>query len=370
MWRAYTGLIKKELLQVFRDSNMVRLIFAIPIIQLLILGYVVNVDVKDLSLDVYDFDRSNASVEFVDAMKAGDYFVPTTDHPNLTGLPLWLLDERFKSSTSELALILPDGFSKELTNGGNADIGLVVDGSNASSARTGMGYAAQIVRQFSQKETGLKPTIGLREQFLYNPEMKSVYFMVPGIIAPLLTMITIMLTSMAIVREREVGTLEQLMVTPISANTLLFGKITTFAGLGLLEMMIAIAFGTLWFGIPFVGSAPLLFALSLLYLFTTLGIGMFFSTVTSTQQQAMFFAWFFSVFAILTSGFFTPVSNMPQWMQYVTLVNPMRFFVVIVRGIMLKGAGVMDLLPQIVALVIFGSVIFTFSALRFKKRAA
>jgi ABC-2 type transport system permease protein len=370
MWRAYIGLVRKELIQVFRDRNMVRLVFAMPIIQLLLLGYVVNVDVKKIALDVYDYDRTTLSVELVDAIKAGDYFTPTTDIPNLVSRPLWLLDERFKGGQAQMALVLPDGFAKKITGGGNISVGLVIDGSDANAARAGMGYAAQIVSTFSQNQTGLKPTVGLRQKFLYNPEAKSVYYMIPGIIATLLTMITVMLTSMAIVREREVGTLEQLLVTPIGANTLLFGKITTFAGLGLLEMIIALVFGTLWFHIPFVGSPPLLFALSLLYLFTTLGIGMFFSTVTSTQQQAMFFAWFFSVFAILTSGFFTPISNMPHWMQYVTLINPMRYFMVIVRGIMMKGSGLFDLMPQVIALVVFGAVTFTFSALRFHKRTA
>jgi len=179
-----------------------------------------------------------------------------------------------------------------------------------------------------------------------------------------------MLTSMAIVREREVGTLEQLLVTPIKGRILLLGKIIPFAILGLLEIIIALTGGVLWFGVPFVGSPVLLFAIAGLYLITPLGIGLFFSNVTSTQQQAMFFAWFFSVFAILTSGFFTPISNMPGWMQAITYINPMRYFMEIVRAIMMKGAGFKDLTFQVGILAVYGVSIFGLSAMRFSKRTS
>ena len=368
MFKAYKGLIKKEIIQVFRDRNMLRMIFAMPIVQLLLFGYVVNVDVKKLDLDVYDYDQTQISREFVDALKAGDYFVPT-DMTELGGeFRLWEMDERLKSREAQMAVILPENFSEALTEKKNVTISLVSDGSDANSARTGAGYAAQIVQKFSQKKAGIIPKIEIRQTVLYNPEMESVYFMVPGIVATILTMITVMLTSMAIVREREMGTLEQILVTPITSTTLILGKISTFALLGIFEIILSLVIGVLWFGIPFVGSPLLLFALAGLYLLTTLGMGMFFSTVSSTQQQAMFFAWFFFVFAMLTSGFFTPISNMPQWMQYVTYLNPMRFFMTIARGIMMKGSGIGELLPEIYALVIYGVVIFSFSFLRFKKR--
>jgi ABC-2 type transport system permease protein len=175
---------------------------------------------------------------------------------------------------------------------------------------------------------------------------------------------------MAIVRERERGTLEQLMVTPISKPVLLLGKILPFAILGFVQLTLVLTLGVLWFGIPFAGSPVLLYSLSLLYLLTTLGMGMFFSTVTSTQQQAMFFAWFFLVFAMLTSGFFTPVENMPRWLQYVTYINPMRFFMEIVRAIMMKGAGMIELVRPVVVLAVYGVTIFVFSALRFSKRVS
>jgi ABC-2 type transport system permease protein len=226
----------------------------------------------------------------------------------------------------------------------------------------------QIMESFTRNYYNIEPPLEMRFNVLYNPEAESVYYMVPGIVATLLTMITVMLTSMAIVREREMGTLEQLLVTPIKGRMLLLGKLIPFALLGLFEIIIALTVGVFWFKVPFVGSPLLLFSLSGLYLITPLGIGLFFSNVTSTQQQAMFFAWFFSVFAILTSGFFTPISNMPNWMQYVTYLNPMRYFMEIVRAIMMKGAGLQDLIFQVVMLIIYGVSIFSLSALRFSKR--
>ncbi|HWR82663.1 MAG TPA: ABC transporter permease [Candidatus Deferrimicrobium sp.] len=363
MWRAFAGLVRKEFLQVFRDPNMLRLIFAMPLIQLILFGYVTRTEVKRIALDVYDYERSSLSREFVNAMQAGDYFVPSR-----IDAPLVDLEDRFKAGTSEMALIIPGDFSERIQKGAGVTLSLVADGANSNAALVGLGYAAQIVRKFSKERTALHSPIEIRSTVLYNPDAESVYFMVPGIVVILLTMITAMLTSMAIVRERERGTLEQLLVTPISRVTLLMGKIAPFAILGLAEMAFVLTVGVLWFRVPFVGSPLLLLGLAVIYLFTSLGVGLFFSTVTTTQQQAMFFAWFFSIFAILTSGFFTPIANMPQWLQTLTYLNPMRYFLNIVRSIMMKGAGASELLFDIAAQSVYAVVIFTFSAVRFTKR--
>ena len=363
MMRALRGLIRKEFIQVFRDRNMLRIIFVMPVIQLIIFGYVANTEVKKIGLDVYDFDRSTLSRQYIDAFKAGDYFIPVE-----SDRPLLKLEERFEANKADMALIIPEDFSETMTAIGRATVGLVADGSNSNTASIGMGYAGQVSVQYAREVARVDPNLDIRYSVLYNPEMESVYFMVPGIVAVLLTMVTVMLTSMAIVRERERGTLEQLMVSPMGTMTLLLGKLIPFGILGLFEMALALTIGTLWFGLPFVGSPLLLFVLSGLYLLTTLGMGLFFSTVTSTQQQAMFFAWFFSVFALLTSGLFTPVSNMPDIIQLVTYINPMRFFLNIVRGIMMRGAGIGELLSDIYILGIFGVAVLGFSAMRFSKR--
>jgi ABC-2 type transport system permease protein len=361
--RALFGLIKKEFIQVRRDRNMLRIIFVMPIIQLLLFGYVVNTDVKRIALDIYDFDRSVQSREIINSLGAGEYFITNDNHGNIL-----TLENSFKSFQSEMALIIPNQFSKKLARREKSTLGIIVDGTNSNSAGIGTGYASQIIGSFSRDYFGTSPQLTIRHQVLYNPEAESVYFMVPGIVATLLTMLTVMLTSMSVVREREMGTLEQLVVTPISTPVLLLGKLVPFAILGLFEISMALLIGVLWFGIPFAGSPVLLFLLSLVYLVTVLGVGLVFSTVTSTQQQAMFFAWFFSVFALLTSGFFTPIANMPDWMQKITFLNPMRFFIAIVRGIMMKGANFSELWSNIFPLFIYGTLIFSVAALMFAKR--
>jgi ABC-2 type transport system permease protein len=370
MWRPYIGVVRKELIQFLRDKNALRMLFVMPVIQLLLLGYAIQTDVKKLWLDVYDADRTELSRQLIAALQAGDYFVVTDRQVQSERTPVWQLDERFKRGEAEMALIIPPGFAEQLSTNHPAHVGWVADGTDANAARIGIGYAGQILRKFSSDVTGMRPFVEIRSEFLYNPEGESRNFMVPGIVATLLTMITLMLTAMAIVRERELGTLEQVLVTPVTSFTLLFGKLTMFVMAAMLIMGLSLTVGILWFRVPFVGSPILLVVLSLLYLMTTLGVGMFISTITATQQQAMFYAWFFSIFTMLTSGYFTPVANMPIWLQRITLLNPMRYFIEIIRGIMMKGAGVADLSHDILALAVFGIVIFTFSTLRLGKRLA
>jgi ABC-2 type transport system permease protein len=363
MIRATLALMKKEFHQIGRDRIMLRLIFLMPLLQLLLLGYTASTDVKLIYTVFYDLDKSELSRQYVRSFSVGDYFVPRT-----TDIPLTEAERGFKENIYNAFMLIPDDFSNNIQQKKPAPIGFMVDGTNANSASIALGYANIITSQFNQKISGFTSPILMQGKILYNPEMKSVYFMVPGIVATLLTMVTVMLTCMAIVREREIGTLEQLMVTPITTPALLLGKIVPFALIGFLEMSLALAFGMIWFRIPFVGSWFLLYALSFVYLFATLGVGIFISTLTKTQQQAMFFSWFFSIFALLTSGFFTPIANMPRLIQYLTYINPLRYFMKIVRGIIMKGASIDVLYPEVTAMVIFGLVVFSFSWIRFSKR--
>jgi ABC-2 type transport system permease protein len=363
MLRTVKALIKKEFYQILRDRNMVRLIFIMPLVQLLLLGYAVSTDVKKIYLAIYDYDKSEMSREYVRSLSAGDYFITGS-----SSLPILDADKGFRENRYNAALIIPEDFSKKLLIGKSVKVGFLVDGTNANSAAIALGYANIITGEYNQKTAGLTSSIAMKQKRLYNPELESVDFMVPGIVSLLLTMTTMMLTSMAIVREREIGTLEQLMVTPITTPALIMGKTIPFALIGFLEMSLALAFGVLWFQVPFVGSWILLYTLAFIYLFTTLGIGMFFSTVSKTQQQAMFFTWFFTIFAIMTSGFFTPIANMPPSIQYLTYLNPLRYFMTITRGIMMKGATLSNLYLETLAMVIFGIAIFAFAGLRFSKR--
>jgi ABC-2 type transport system permease protein len=361
--RTILALIRKEFLQVVRDRNMLRMIFVMPIIQLLVLGYAINTDVKLIYTAVYDFDKSEFSREYIRSLSAGNYFVTGASPYSIVDV-----ERGFKENKYNVALIIPENFSRDVEEARSSEIAMLVDGANANSAAIALGYANLITAQYNKRETGLELPIELRQIRLYNPEARSVNFMVPGIVALLLTMITVMLTSMALVREREIGTLEQLMVTPIKTPALILGKTIPFAILGFIEISVALVFGILWFKIPFAGSWALLYALAFIYLFTSLGAGMFISTISSSQQQAMFFAWFFSIFALLTSGFFTPIANMPEVIQYTTYINPLRYFMKIVRAIMMKGASMDVLYPEVIAMVAFGAVVFTSAWLRFSKR--
>jgi len=364
MLRTILALMKKEFYQVLRDRNMLRLIFVMPMVQLFILGYAVNTDVKYIYTAVYDYDKTDMSREYVRSMSAGNYFITGS-----TEIPLNSVNRGFKENKYNAALVIPDGFSKDLEQSQKVKVGFIVDGTNANSAAIALGYANIMTRQFNQNLNDIPQRFSLCQKKLYNPEGESIYFMVPGIVAVLLTMITMMLTSMAIVREHEIGTLEQLMVTPIKIPALILGKTIPFAIIGFLEMSIALFLGVTWFQIPFEGSWGLLYLLTIIYLLTTLGFGMLVSTITTTQQQAMFLTWFFSVFALLTSGFFTPIANMPDVVQYMTYLNPLRYYMIIIRAIMMKGASIDVLYPEILAMIIFGVTVFTFAWLRFSKRA-
>lgn len=357
------AMIRKEFHQIRRDPVMLRLIFLAPLIQLMVLAYAISTDVKYIGMAVYDFDRSALSRAFVRSMSAGEYFIPTRGEGSLLESERNLL-----TGDHDVNLVIRPDFSKRLQTSRPVTLGFVADGANANSASIAMGYAGRITAQFVQSQFGSKRQVTLRERILYNPEGESVYFMVPGIVAVLLTMITVLLTSMGIVRERERGTLEQLMVTPIPTPALILGKIIPFAILGYAEMSIALAVGIFWFDIPFAGSWGLLYGLAFVYLLTTLGLGMLISTLTTTQQQAMFFTWFFTIFAILTSGFFVPIENMPSVVQKLTYLNPLRYFMTIVRGIMMKGAGLDELFYEALALAVFAVSMFSFSWIRFGKR--
>jgi ABC-2 type transport system permease protein len=363
MIQTVLAIVRKEFQQIRRDPLMIRIIFVVPLVQMMVLSYAISTDVKYVYTAVYDFDRGELSRDFVRSLAAGDYFIPTT-----TPVPLLDGEENLRSGGKNVNLIIPADFSERLKNSKPAELGLVTDGSNANSASIAAGYAALAAFQFSNRLAGGALPIALRPKILYNPEGESVYYIVPGIVAVLLAMITMFLTAMAIVREREKGTLEQLMVSPIPTPALILGKIIPFAILGYFEMSLALAVGIFWFGIPFAGSWPLLYGLSFLFILTTLGVGMLVSTMTSTQQQAMFFTWFFTIYAILMSGFFIPIDNMPVVLQKLTYINPLRYFMIIVRGIMMKGAGLESLRTEVLALLIFAVTMFSFSWMRFHKR--
>lgn len=360
-------MVMKEFIQIFRDKRMKAVIFVIPLIQTTIFGYAVTTDVNNIPIAVYDQDGSYESRELVRRLTASGYFSVThyvTNH----GIVERLLD---RGQVSAVIGIGRD-FSSDIKKGRSASVQILVDGTDSNTATVAVGYINRIVASYaSSLMRGIGATtaiVELRPRAWYNPELKSRYYMVPGVIAMVIMVTTLLLTSMAVVREREIGTMEQLMVTPLRPMELILGKTIPFAALAFFEMALITLFGVLVFHIPIRGPLILLPVSTAVYLLSVLGIGLFISTVAKTLQQAMMATFLFFSPAVLLSGFVFPIENMPIVIQYITYVNPLRYFLVVLRGLFLKGNGIDILWPNILALFSIGAAVMTLSSMRFRKR--
>jgi ABC-2 type transport system permease protein len=371
-----TALVIKEFRQVFRDPAMLRIIFAMPLIQLFVFGYAANTDLRNAKVSVLDQDRSPASTRLTEAFFESEVFVPGPRAQDPAQLEDLLVREE-----ALVTVWIPRGFARALAEGRSAALAVRIDGQNGSVAGRAAGYALRIVERTAARlraEAGGAPVeggaagtgVGIEAvtRFFYNPELESRFYMVPAILVLLITVISTLLTAMAVVREKEIGTLEQIMVTPITPVQLIAGKTIPFVVITFAELAVAATVAVLWFQLPLRGSVPTLALASFVYLLVTMGIGLLASTVSNTQQQAMFTAWFFLVFGILMSGFFYPVENMPPWAEALTAVNPLRWMMTIVRGIFLKGAGLGDVALELGILALMGVVTFGTAVARFQKR--
>lgn len=366
-------LIKKEFLQVKRDRAMRGMILVMPILQLLLLGYVVSSEVKNIKTVICDLDNSPTSRSLTQKIQNSRYF-NVRFFENRQGH----IQEYMDSGKASVAVVFPQGLSKQLKRGETSSVQILMDGQDVNSSTIALGYLNGILEEFmtEQVTTRLAAAESVGEIHLvqpnfriwYNPDLKNSDSMVPGIAIFLLTMITTLISAMGLVREREIGTLEQLLVAPIKKYELIIGKIIPFAIIGLFEMTVAITFAKLWYHIPIVGNLALFFVFTVVYLFTTLGIGLFVSASAHTQQQAMFMSWFVMIFVILMSGFMFPIENMPRPAQLLTYLNPMRYFIIVVRELFIKGAGLSHLWPQGLALMLFGGGIFAVAVARFQSR--
>lgn len=373
-------IIIKELRQSFREPRTRGLMFIPPIMQFLIFGFVVNLDVERSRLAWYDQDNTPASRELRASFESSKYFIVT----NTPSSPAELQD-LMDRETVHSAVVVPPGFNEDLARGRSTKIQMLVEGTNSNTASILVNYASDIVRTYSsgrmvdlisQKRMARggqiarlqSPGIDLQQRVWFNPELKSRNYFIPGVAVNIITIVTLMLTAMAIVREKEIGTMEQLMVTPIKPIELMLGKTLPFAVVGLFDLSLIVILGIVVFHIPFAGNALLLLAASVVFLFTTLGVGILISTISQTQQQANLSTFFFFQPAFMLSGFAFPIRSMPEPVQWLTMLNPLRYFVEICRGVFLKGSGFDVLWPQFVALAVFGFCIITFSALRFHKR--
>ena len=374
--RALRIMLIKEFKQIFRTREMIVIIFGLPVVQLIILGFTITNEVKNVSLIISDRDNSRISREIVRSFEHTDRFRVvdyTTDQTKI--------EDSIQKWEAQVALIIPNGFNRDYERGKTSEIQLLADGLDGNTAGIALGYAQGILQNFQipdkiklrimQKDL-VKPVrlVSMEERLWFNEDLDNAQYMIPGIIAVLVTVISMMLSSINLVREKEIGTLEQLMVTPLKRHELLMGKIVPFLILTFIEMAIVLIFGQIIFSVQVKGSYFLLAGLSMLFLFTTLGLGIFISTITSTQQQAMFVSWFFMVFMIMISGFFIPIENMPDFMQKLTYISPMRYFLYIVRDIIQKDISLVYLLKDIIPMTIYGLLIFVASTIKFQKRVS
>lgn len=372
MFERIKHMLIKEFIQIFRDPRMKTVIFVMPVVQVLVFGYAVTTDVRHVAVAVYDLDNSIASRELTARFAATEYF-DVVKYVADESQVRRLLDR----GEAQAVLRVNHGFEADLGRGRAAPVQLIVDGADSNTAGIVLDYSARIVGRYSShvlenrlNRLGGAPAtapLTIETRAWFNENLESRNFYVPGVIAILVMLITLMLTSMAVVREKEVGTMEQIMVTPITRGEFILGKTLPFAVIALTDVLLITLVAVFWFEVPIRGNLLLLFVATGLYIMTTLGIGLFISTVSTTQQQAMMSTFFFYFPAVLLSGFMFPIANMPRLIQWLTYPNPLRYFLVIIRGIFLKGVGAAVLWPQMLVLLCMGVATLRIAALRLKK---
>jgi len=373
MFERIKHMLIKEFIQVFRDPRMKSIVFIMPMVQVLVFGYAVTTDVRQVATAVHDLDNSVASRDLVARFEKSGYF-QIVEHVNREDRIRTLIN----SGKARAAIRVNKGFGDDLGAGRTAMVQLIIDGTDSNTASLVLDYSTRIAGEFSQKilierfarlkgTSRMPGSVELKARAWFNENLESRNFYVPGVIAMIVMLITLLLTSMAIVREKETGTMEQIIVTPITPLEFILGKTVPFALIGFADMVVVAVVGVFWFDVPIRGNLLPLLAATVLYLMTTLSIGLFISTVSQTQQQAMMSVFFFYLPAVLLSGFMFPIANMPEVIQWATYANPMRYFLVIIRGIFLKGVGLGILWPQMAALAVMGIIMLWLASRRFRK---
>ena len=369
-----SALMRKEMLQIVRDPRTLALVFIMPILQLVLLGYAATSDVRNIPLVVLDQDKSPASRTLLESFRAADYFRQAFDVNSESELRN-LID----AGSARAGIIIPPDYSSRLAAGRPAQVAFIIDGSDPAIAGTTLAAATLIgqaratalsVERLAARGLAVAaaPAIEVRTRVWYNPDLIAAYYMIPAVVGLILQFLTVILTATAIVRERERGTIEQLIVTPLRASELIVGKLAPYVLIAFIDTIEILAGGVLLFGVPINGSLPLLLVLSGLFLISNLGVGLLISTITSTQQEAIIVAIFYNLPSIFLSGFIYPVAAMPRVLQFVSLAIPLRYYLIVVRGIVLKGVGMPALWPEVIALSIFAVLVITSAATRFKKR--
>ena len=364
-------LIRKEFLELRQDPRLFGIVIIAPLLQLVMLGYAATTDVRNVPMVVVDQDRSAASRELVTRFQASGNFVVVVDLPAPGGI-----DAELDAGRAWLALTIPADYGERIAARQQAVVQVVADGTDANSTNVALGYAGALIAAYARElaapvGTAARPLVRADIRVWFNPSLESRDFMIPGILALVLLVVTTTLSSMAIVREKELGTLEQLNVTPLARWELIVGKLVPYAVLGMIDALIVVAVAVGWFEVPLRGSVALLLGMCVVYLLSALGLGLFVSTISRTQQQAMMTtAFFFLLPMVFLSGFIFPIENMPEAIQPITYLIPLRYFLVILRGIFLKGVGLEVLWPQAAALLAWGLAVLALATLRSTKRLA
>lgn len=365
-------IIQKEFKQIFRNKAMLPIIFVMPIIQLIILSNAATFEVKHITFSYIDHDNTSLSRELTEKFAASPYFEVIADFPSAE-----LAKNAMLEGDISVILEIPSHFERRLLKDEKVDLSVIINAIDGAAAGVKSVYIHQIIQQFNRNvqlrsmlatDSGKRPmSIETIPSFWYNSTLNYKTFMVPGILVLLVTMVTLFLSGMNIVREKEIGTLEQINVTPIKKYQFIIGKLFPFLVLGMVLLTIGLFISKLLFDIPIVGSPALLYSYTIIYILVILGMGLFISNFTDTQQQAMFIAWFFMVIFILMSGLFTPIESMPRWAQFLTEFNPIKYYVQVMRMVMLKGAGFADIYPQVLKTLIFALVMNVLAVISYKK---
>jgi ABC-2 type transport system permease protein len=372
--RTILFILQKEFIQIFRNRSMLPIIFVVPIVQLIVLVHAATFEMKNIKLFVVDSDLSFTSRQLTSKFGGSPFFKIADQSQNRKEA-----DDAMQNGDIDAILSVPIDFEKKLYKENRSDIQLVVNAINGTSAGLVNVYSAMVIADFNKGiilkmvpagKTMPSKTINTTWSFWYNPELNFKTFMVPGVLVLLVTIIGFMLSGMNVVREKEIGTIEQINVTPIKKYQFITGKLLPFWILALFELAFGLTIGKLLFDIPLVGNLGLVFLVASVYLLVILGIGLFVSTVTNTQQQAMFVSFFFMMIFILMSGLFTSVESMPLWAQQVDKLNPVAYFIRIIRMVLLKGSGFTDIQRDFFSLLFLAAVILSLSVWRYKKRAA
>lgn len=369
-WLRIRELVRKEFIVLFRDERNRRVLVIAPIIMLLLFGYVVNYDIRNIRVAVIDQSHTSESRKFIESIY-GNRIFRITDYPQ----DQKELEQLLLKGKVDIGIKIAPDMGSRIRKGLSAAVEILVDGSISNMASIRIGYTVLVIDRFNtamiRELYGQRMDYGhvdARIRTWYNPNLDSQHFFIPGIVAFVIMLISLLLTSIAVIKEREQGTMEQLIVTPLKATELIIGKTLPYIVISIAQMSVVTIIAKFWFNIPIAGNLVLLFFAACLFLLSTMGVGLFISTISSTQQQAMMTTFFFILPFFMLSGFIFPIANMPFVIQQLTYLNPLRYFLVIIRGIFLKGIGLHILWPQYVALLILGFVLFAGAIRRFHKR--